>query len=519
LRGARGGKWVRGSKPRLLALAAPIAALLPAAALSQSGPGRQTTARSAPARTSTAAIRVLEPNAAIAIRAELPADGRLVRSFRLGLTGATPVTPEFLPSDLTSGGEKVDRSGIQVLEPRPLAGERQDYRLQIEGLTRPGTYTGNLDVSPTETKGQGQTISLTVVLIARQPIALSAETPKLALRLAANCDPFTRLVLGRSACPGTFRLNLVGTPRLSAGPAVSLLLAGSEGAVRKVADADAAFPSASFADGQLVLSVPGGSLAPDGYKGAIRAAFDGGATVVDAPIDLDVRWPAWIPLALIVLGVLGGRYQAYMSSTGTALGAAYDRLARLGLRAAALPSPSGDALGAALGPAARLVDARQPKEAADLLAKLEQCAAALERLEALTSLGRPFTTEQAATADRLVARARLGDGPECAKLADELAAALLPSNSPTGGAAGAGKPAANAPTPGRLSLLTRAVVESRWAAWLVLVVLIGLSGLYTLYVANGPRMGASPMADAVTLLAWGFTSDVAGRTLANFKGS
>ncbi len=51
----------------------------------------------------------------------------------------------------------------------------------------------------------------------------------------------------------------------------------------------------------------------------------------------------------------------------------------------------------------------------------------------------------------------------------------------------------------------------------VTVVAVGFAGLYTVYVSNGALLGAAPLADALTLLAWELASDVAGRTLANFK--
>jgi hypothetical protein len=54
-------------------------------------------------------------------------------------------------------------------------------------------------------------------------------------------------------------------------------------------------------------------------------------------------------------------------------------------------------------------------------------------------------------------------------------------------------------------------------AWLVLILLLTLTGFIQLYLKN-PIFGADVVSDYFGLLVWATGSDVAGRTLSNFKG-
>ncbi len=65
---------------------------------------------------------------------------------------------------------------------------------------------------------------------------------------------------------------------------------------------------------------------------------------------------------------------------------------------------------------------------------------------------------------------------------------------------------------------TKAAIWASRAIFIATLLFVTLAGLQTLYVTNGLQLGASPLADFLTLVAWGLASDVAGRTLANFMG-
>jgi hypothetical protein len=73
------------------------------------------------------------------------------------------------------------------------------------------------------------------------------------------------------------------------------------------------------------------------------------------------------------------------------------------------------------------------------------------------------------------------------------------------------------------SLLDRIRTEAtplvRWLLYVVLLLVLLAVGLDSLYVTKGATFGAHPFADYLSLILWGLGSDVAGRTLANPRGS
>ncbi|MCP4025367.1 MAG: hypothetical protein GY736_03515, partial [Sphingomonas sp.] len=71
----------------------------------------------------------------------------------------------------------------------------------------------------------------------------------------------------------------------------------------------------------------------------------------------------------------------------------------------------------------------------------------------------------------------------------------------------------------RKRLETLAIVHGSSVIFVATAFFVALAGLFTLYATNGAQIGAAPLADTLTLFAWGIASDVAGRTLANFRGS
>ena len=58
----------------------------------------------------------------------------------------------------------------------------------------------------------------------------------------------------------------------------------------------------------------------------------------------------------------------------------------------------------------------------------------------------------------------------------------------------------------------------RFLLWIALIVLLVFVGMKTLYVEQGVTFGAGGFADYLSLIVWGLSADVAGRTLANLGG-
>jgi hypothetical protein len=341
------------------------------------------------------------------------------------------------------------------------------------------------------------------------------------LKLASSCSWFTKIVLGDAACHNKFVLGFSSLGRTQTDPTTSLTLVGSDGALVPAPDNNDAQPSVSYAGGKATLTIPEGSLAPGHYTGRIRTSFDAGATIVDAPVTIDVRWPAVIAFIVIAFGVIVGRVQAFMTRIGDTIASSYGKLVALGARSARLHSEYRDSLEGPFQRAFDDLDDQAMDRLAANLTTLDQLVRLLEVVMALVP--DPTAAKDAAVKQSL-------KGIEDAVKAGDVAGAMaklaeLRTNLTAAGAAHTFAPtlareATDKPAPASKwsRFKTFVIVYGHAVLFAVAVILIALAGLQTLYVTNGAQLGSAPLTDFLTLFAWGLASDVAGRTLTNFKG-
>jgi len=483
--------------------------------------GAASAAREQIAAVLPAIATVEEPNGDIEITADLPADGKITRSFRLSRpAGAPTVDLKFLPNDLTApDGSKIDRGSVLVIAPAKLDPGLQDYRLELSGITRPGQYTGSLLLRTADAKAP-QAVAIKLKIRPARPLSLAADTAKLNLQIATSCDRLTAFVLGRRGCPNSYRFAITGKPASNVAPELDLLLVDASQSAVEVGKG----VNVSWATGRLGLSIDDGALQPGHYSGHLHAAYDAGATVIDAPIEIDVRWPAWIAILCIMGGVLLGWGWAWYIQTGNKLASAIDRLGRDQQRLAAFDDDLQIAFDPTLSSTWRQINDRQEKEANAALDKMEVC---LNAAAAIDILGMDHDFSQAPLAalrTQLLDQIRLNDDTGATTTLAAIRQAAAPLI--TGFADGPTNPQVKRAHLRHHARLMRASLEvwaltkgGRWAFWSVLLCLLTWAGLYSLYVNSGAKFGAAPAADILTLIAWGVTADVSSRTIANFRGA
>ena len=128
-------------------------------------------------------------------------------------------------------------------------------------------------------------------------------------------------------------------------PAPDMLLVDSEGVALPPANA-----TATVSGTRLTISIGDAAFWPGHYAGRVRLSSNTWDAPVDVPVDLQVRTTAFLPILAIILGILAGRVQSYMTTKGDALLAAAARLREVMARAATLDPAAIDAIDAVAGP-------------------------------------------------------------------------------------------------------------------------------------------------------------------------
>lgn len=466
-------------------------------------------------------VEVRETGKQISGTIEIAADGRANYIFRVqALSGRDTALLQFQPTNLVSaGGVTVSRSGLSVPLTTALGPSAKDLNFVITGLVVPGDYTGEVQVYAPGAPGY-QAIPVHLRAIKVTPPALAQESASLTLKLAKSCGWLTRLALEDSACRDSFALAFSSLGRTATPPVASLTLVRSDGSLVPAPTEKVKQPSVAFADGKVTLTIPHGSLGYGHYAGRIRTSFDNGATIVDAPVTIDVRWPAICAFSIILFGVVIGRIQAFMTRTGDTIASSYSKLLELNARANRLHPEYRDAL---VGPFQRASDDLDDRDIDHLSANLTAADELVRLLEVVMTL----VPDPTAAANAAVKQS-IKEIEDAVKAGDTAGAtaklAELRTNLTAAGAARAfaGTKKADATRPAPVTnwrrFVTLVIVYGHAVLFAFAVIFIALAGLQTLYVTNGAQLGSSPVSDFLTLFAWGLASDVAGRTLTNFRG-
>lgn len=467
-------------------------------------------------------VNILEPGRRLSFIVEIGADGKTSSNFRVQAVADHDTKElQFLPVDLVSNrGVRVPRASLSVPLSGRLGAAPRDLAFTVTGLTVPGEYSGEIQVFEPGVAGY-QAIPVRLNAIKVIPPALAQDSASLSLKLANSCAWFTRIVLGNAACRDKFVLGFSGLGRTQTAPTTSLTLVGGDGALVPAPSDNDPQPAVAYGDGKVTFTIPEGSLAPGHYTGRIRFSFDGGASIVDVPVAIDVRWPAVIAFVIIAFGVIVGRIQAFMTRTGDTIASSHAKLIALGARSVRLHAEYRDSV---QGPFQRTFDDLDDQAMDQLAANL----ATVDQLVRLLEVVMALVPDPTAVTDVTVKQS-IKDIEDAVKAGDVAGAtaklAELRTNLTAPGAAhalapGLAKAGADqtVATSNWARFKTMAIVYGHAVLFVVAVIFIALAGLQTLYVTNGAQLGSAPLTDFLTLFAWGVASDVAGRTLTNFRG-
>jgi hypothetical protein len=470
----------------------------------------------------------------------------------------------FHPGDLhlDKGNEVISASQVQLLSAATALQKLQpntpqDIDFKVSGLKVPGSYSGVIEFLQAE---HGPTPAL------RFGLKLNVEeTPKLSQRNGStnlkvqlvNCFPIIGCPLRHWLYGQTedhsFTLDNTSTAPFKLTGAVAAsgdtTHASASGALAlNLPEAIPALPIVT-----IPLTVKGDVLSPDHYAGDIQLRIPGKEDPLKIPMDLNVKSGPEIPILVLLIGILLGRFIKYMKDKGAPQSELLLQLFQVQARAAQDPQNLG-LLQHMLEELRNDIDGMQLDSAKSDLALINSRLTLLSRLRYLETLLTPRAGDAAVAAilsNIRLARDQISLGNDPQTIASQIdtqvkslqapgsnadtslhAIELAAATSVRGAAQFAAAPV-EAPA-SKLVGLRRAVRVltghsdtlradfTLWflrpLAWALLIVLLVVTGFVQLYTKNA-TFGADLVSDYFGLLVWATGSDVASRTLSNFKGS
>jgi hypothetical protein len=302
----------------------------------------------------------------------------------------------------------------------------------------------------------------------------------------------------------------------------------------------------------IPFAVASGDLIPDHYVGDVQLRIPGKEEPIKIPLELNVRTGPVLPILILVVGILFGRFIKYMKDKGTPQSDLLRQLLRIQTRVAQDPSDLG-LLQHMLQQVRMDIDQMRLDIAKSEISIIENRQMLLSRLRFLETL----LTSRAADpgvalvlANIALARNQISLGSDPTGTANQIETQVQNLAPPAGVASQAVRAvevAAATSVRGAVSVATvvpsveppvsrfrRAVALitghpdvlraniTLWflrpLAWILLIGLLTATGFIQLYLKN-PIFGSDATSDYFGLLVWAAGSDVAGRTLSNFRGS
>jgi hypothetical protein len=471
-------------------------------------------------------------------------------------------------SDLTRKGETgeiIDRGNVVVGNVALKRGQPQDVGVTINNITRPGTYEGTIKFWLPEQTEEAATV---VKLSLRVAPKIDVKPPPAAAAQVAHCG------LLPCSWSGWLPQNLVGdkrgllldnqTPDRVVVVSQDLILRGvNTGYVVTGSDIR---PSISGNSLPANSSVPveleilnRDALPPDRYIGSLRLGLKDADSPIPVSLTIDVRDAPWLPLVVLLLGVMVGRLIKNMSAPEAVLQVKLlKRLYRLQNAVQSLQSERDCEIlqGRLDDLRARIESANETEQAlTQELDKLEVGVRLLRRLEELerqTSL-LSNAALRAEIKDKIDAAtmALLKDQvEECQRLITEIEVSLRQAyenvaddavaDAHIGSALNFAREASTVSTEAReahdappppqpdrptqlLAMLAGTDLmsaDARYWVWrpiffLLFLLLLTMLGLKTLYIDGGANFGGGGVYDYLGLFLWGLSADVVQRTLQN----
>ena len=276
--------------------------------------------------TGRATIEMLPGDTPVKIRGRIGDNTTFVKRF--GLI-ATEAVPELIlqPTDLlrSDGKERIGRQQIALTETSKLSlalNTPRDVEIKITGVKLPGTYTGTLNfLQP----GQGLKAVVTI------PLEVTAEgVPKLLQRKGSEAVKMQLFDCSSLGCyfakwiqPGAFSLayplmfDNASVEEFEMMAAVNATGETTHGSLESVLKINSPMKVPVQPVYTLPIQIRQGHLLPDHYIGDVQLRLAADEPPMKIPLEVNVRTgPIW-PMAVLLLGILLGRFVKYMKDKGT----------------------------------------------------------------------------------------------------------------------------------------------------------------------------------------------------------
>lgn len=476
----------------------------------------------------------------------------------------------FSPSDLKKddGSQLVGRQNVIPLgDPNLLLNTPKNFQVKVTGIELPGTYKGQVEIFQAGRTKADLVIPITLVARARPNLTPLPGTANLQLRLVQSSKGWlARLLLPKSAFLDKWDLQWANAVEAPVTVLNATVAVKGEQTGYQLTEAALALPQGqqTMPGGQidtLPLTLKRAAMPPDHYIGTIYLKLEGAKELLKVPVDLSMRvGPFWAAF-ILALGIVLGRLFKYMQGRGAAQVRSLAAVNQVSARIQKEADPKDQAILLRMVDAVRQLVYREKLE--EVPAKLKVIEA---RLDVLTELRRieqelQRRKEEAQVKEVLtkIAETRecvvLQQDDEAQKLLKELKEDLLKLQPLMMGEAegqsvvdrwkleaytaldahglAMGQPPLQIDRSSLKKLKDSLIflsglsdeIRAEATLWLIrpllyFALLVGLLavGLNSLYVTNGASFGANPFADYLGLVLWGFSADVASRSLSNLRG-
>lgn len=437
-------------------------------------------------------------------------------SFVLG-AGEKP--PVLVAGDLqrtAPSPARIDRAQVRVTPAATSPAGLANFEVTVTALPeRYGSYKGSIAVSGGA--GNVRASAIAVTLLVRVPVtqALTAFPPAIVLQLAAGKSS-GHSILSNWPSAGDMRVAIAGLP---AGAQVADVRMTALVSARGYGELEDKKYGVERSPSGLRFHADAARARADKYTAVAEIDLDGSDRRIAVPIEVTVRAPPLLVVALLVLGILLGRAAKWMNEGGQQLLAARARLNNLVLRVGAFEDDYRRHLDEPMDRLHRLVKQGRLGDFDAALAATLTLVETLERVASLRALARLKANNGARIRlDAIAAELRFLASPASAKgrldvIETELT--IAPDNANAAAAivvTDAPADATSAPGAGWRSWKLRFAGALQTALEVAGVVLLAFVGYEVLYLNGSPTFGAN-FSDYFSVLVWGLGADVAARTI------
>jgi len=524
-----------------------------------------------------AKIEVDAKDKPLEIKGWLGEENALSGNIRLTASGKDVAALTLLASDLKrqEGDEIIGRQQVELIGERKLeAGLPKDFQVKVNHVKSPGTYVGEIELLlPGQKRSEALVIPIKVKVKAKPaltPLKGSEQVQVQLVRCGWDCG-LAHLLLPASNFQNQWQLRLDNPIQSPVSlTSAEVVLEGKQTGYQ-ITKTEVEPPSNSEMPANKIISLPlkwtRSRIPPDRYTGAVYLTVEAKEGRLAIPIDLSMRTGPALPIFILFIGIILGRFFKYMQEKGI---------------------PQSDALAKVYQVEGQIITEADSKDREILTPMVEKVRYSVsqielqtvtidlgkikERLNCLTSLrkieqqlqgmeqdpdvgGENGVLEKIKAARNLI---KFENDDKAKELLQQVQGVIAKVSKGMMGSDDKPDPSliavenevmsaiASAKSVAQATVRQSTVVLGRFAwlkqmliiisgvsnqlraeatLWIVrplfsLALLLGLSlvGLRALYVEKGLTFGADPFSDYLGLILWGLSADVASRSVSNLSG-